>query len=75
MGRKATTYQVTDLLRDSRSARVGCDQIASTVSRWLAELGADSPLVEDLARAVQTGDWAAAHAFAEYLSIDVAVAA
>jgi hypothetical protein len=44
-------------------------------SAWLAELGADSPLVEDLARAVRTGDWPAARAIGEYVSIDVTTAA
>jgi hypothetical protein len=49
--------------------------IVSTVSAWLAELGAQSPLVEDLARTVRDGDWTAAHAIADLLSVDVAVAA
>jgi hypothetical protein len=50
-------------------------EIALTVSAWLAELGAHSPLVEDLARAAHAGDWPAAWAIGEYLSVDVAVAA
>ena len=50
-------------------------QIATTVSAWLAELGAHSPLAEDLARAVHAGDWPAARAIGEYLSVDVIVAA
>jgi hypothetical protein len=54
---------------------VSADRIACTVSAWLAELGAHSPLVEDLARTVRDGDWTAAYAIADLLSIDVAVAA
>jgi len=45
------------------------------VSNWLAQLGAHSSLVEDLTRTVRQGDWAAAHAIADALSIDVTVAA
>ncbi|WP_424736583.1 hypothetical protein [Mycobacterium sp.] len=47
----------------------------TTVSAWLAELGAHSPLVEDLGRAVHVGDWPAAYAIGEYLSVDVTVVA
>jgi hypothetical protein len=56
-------------------ARVSIDGIVVTVSAWLAELGTSSPLVDDLARTVRTGDWIAAHAIAEILSVDVTVAA
>ena len=52
-----------------------CHHIVTTVSAWLAELGAHSPLVEDLARSVDVGDWPAAYAIGEYLSVDVTVAA
>ena len=51
------------------------DEIAPTVSAWLAELGAHSSLSEDLARAVAAGDWPAACAIGEYLAVDVTVAA
>ena len=44
------------------------------MSAWLAEVGAHSPLVDDLARAVRVGDWPAAHALGECLSVEVAVA-
>jgi hypothetical protein len=71
----AWAYEVTDRLHDGRTARVAADGIASTVSAWLAELGARSPFVEDLARAVRSGDWVTAHAIAERLSVDVAIAA
>ena len=71
----AATYELTDSLHGGRSVYVPADRIACTVSAWLAELGADSPLVEDLARTVHEGNWTAAHAIAELLSIDVAVVA
>ena len=68
-------YRVTQCLRDGHTAEVSGSEIAITVSTWLAELDADSPLVEDLALAVRAGDWSAAHAIGEYLSVDVTVAA
>lgn len=52
-----------------------CDEIAPTVSAWLAELGVSSPLVADLARAVGDDDWPAAHAIGDFLSVDITVAA
>lgn len=66
-----TIYQLTDHLGDGRTVRVPGDEIATTVSAWLAELGTHSPLVEDLARAARAGDWPAAHAIGEHLSVDV----
>jgi hypothetical protein len=68
-------YQVTQCLRIRRRAEVSGKLIATTVSAWLAELGVDSPLVEDLAQAVRVCDWASAHAIGEYLSVDVTLAA
>ncbi len=70
-----TAYQLTDRLHDGRMAYVSADGIVSRVSAWLAELGARSPFVEDLARAVRSGDWVAAHSIADRLSVDVTVAA
>lgn len=70
-----TIYQLTDCLHDGHIARVPADEIAATVSAWLAELGADSPMVDDLARAVCAGDWPTAYAIANYLSIEVTIAA
>ena len=70
-----TTYQLTDCLHEGRTVHVAADGIAHMVSAWLAELGAHSPLVEDLARTVRDGDWTAAYAIADLLSVDVAVAA
>ena len=69
--RAVTMYQVTDRLGDGRTVRVSGDEIAATVSAWLAELGTRSPLVEDLARAARAGDWTAAHAIGEHLSVSV----
>lgn len=70
-----TLYCVTDRLHGGRTVRVPGHEIAPIVSGWLAELGAHSPLVDDLARAACLGDWAAAHAVGEQLSVDVTVAA
>lgn len=69
-----TTYQLTDRLHEGHIARVPADEITATVSAWLAELGADSPLVDDLERAVRSGDWSAAHALGDCLSIEIAPA-
>jgi hypothetical protein len=69
-----TIYQLTDHLHDGPMARVPAHQITATVSTWLAELGAHSPLVYDLARAVRVGDWPATYAVGECLSVDVAIA-
>ena len=70
-----TIYQLTDRLHDGRTVRVQAGQIAATVASWLAELDAWSPLVEFLGRAVRDGDWPAIHAIADYLSVEVQVAA
>jgi len=67
-------YQLTDRLHDGHVARVSGREIAPTVSSWLAELGARSPLVDELARAVQDRDWPAAYAIGETLSVDVSIA-
>lgn len=67
-------YRVTQRLRDGLTVEVPADAIATTVSGWLAELGADSPLVHKLERAVRTGNWSAARAIADYLSVDVTMA-
>lgn len=74
-GRTATKmarYQLTDCLHEGRSVLVPSEEIARTVSTWLAELDVDdSPLIEDLARAVFDADWQRAHAIGEQLSVDV----
>lgn len=74
-GSPTTLYQVTDRLHEERTVRVPFNAIGPTVSAWLAELGANSPMVEDLARAVRNGDWPAAYAVGEHLSVHVALAA
>lgn len=71
----ARTYQLTDFLHEGRTVHVSADGIVGAVSAWLAEFGANSPLVEDLAKTVRNGDWPTVHAIAESLSVDVAVAA
>lgn len=67
----AKIYEVTDRLHEGRTVHVPCHEIATTVSAWLAEFGADSPLVEDLARAVGAGDWRAADVIGDRLSVVV----
>lgn len=71
----ATTYVLTDLLHQERSACVSVNEIGQTIASWLAELGARSALVEDLSRSIRNGDWPAAHAIADTLSVDVTIAA
>jgi hypothetical protein len=68
-------YRVTDRLHEGRTVQVPCDDIGSTVSAWLAELGAHTPLVEEFARAVCTGDWPTAYVIGDRLSVDLTVAA
>jgi hypothetical protein len=72
--RTRTIYRISDRLRAGRTAHVPAHEIATTVSAWLAELGARSPLVDELARAVHGGDWPAAHGIGDYLSVDVSIA-
>ncbi|WP_238994660.1 hypothetical protein [Mycolicibacterium chubuense] len=69
------TFVLTDRLHRERMVRVSADEVAGTVSNWLAQLGAISPLVEDFGRTLREGDWAAAHAIADTLSVDVTVSA
>ncbi|OBH92429.1 hypothetical protein [Mycobacterium sp. E2733] len=71
----ATMYRVTDRLHGGRTVRVPGHEIAPIVAAWLSELGAHSPLVDELARAACLGDWSAAYAIGDQLSIDVAIAA
>jgi|SRR5215207_3540838 len=68
-------YRVADRLHEGRTVEVPCSEIVSTVSAWLAELDASSPLVEDLAEAVRARDWPAAYAIGDYLSVEVTAAA
>jgi hypothetical protein len=72
--RPNTIYQLTDRLHHGHVARVPGNEIAATVTSWLADLGAQSPLVDELAHAVQHRDWPAAYAIGNTLSVDVSVA-
>jgi hypothetical protein len=67
-------YRVTRCLHDGLTVEVPGHAIATTVAAWLAELGADSPLADDLEKAVRAGNWPSARAIGEYLSVEVAVA-
>jgi hypothetical protein len=71
----SATYVLEDRLHRHPAVRVTADQITATVSTWLAHLDAHSSLAEDFARSIRQGDWAAAYAIAEALSVDVTVAA
>jgi hypothetical protein len=68
-------YQVIDLLHGGRNVDVPCHHIAATVSTWLAEVGAQTALVDDLARAIRAGGWPTAYAIGDPPSVDVSVAA
>ena len=68
-------YHITDRLHCRRADRVSSDRIAAVVAAWLAELGADSPMVEELAHAVRAGDWPVAHSLEDLLSVQISIAA
>lgn len=70
-----TIYQLTDRLHTEHTVLIPGNAIAATVSSWLAQLDAESPLVDDLAHAVQIGDWPTTYALGEKLSVEVAVVA
>ena len=70
-----TMYQVTDRLHRDHMARVPADRIVATVSAWLAELGVESPFVDELARTVHAGNWPAVHGIADFLSVEIALVA
>lgn len=70
-----TIYQLTDRLHSGHTALVPGDEIAMTLSAWLAQLDAASSLVDDLAHAVKIGDWPTTYAIGQKLSVDVSVAA
>jgi hypothetical protein len=73
--RGVTIYQLTNRVRDGRTVYVSADEIVTTVSEWLAEFGATSPLVDDLAQAVRAADWPKTHTLEDHLSVEVTVAA
>jgi hypothetical protein len=64
-------YQVADRLHEGCTVCVPCDEIGTTVSAWLAELGTQSQLAEELAHAVGADDWPTVHAICDRLSVDV----
>jgi hypothetical protein len=66
-------YAVRHRLHESRTTYIPASELVATVSTWLAEVGARSPLVEALAQAVDVGDWPAAHSISECLGIEVTV--
>ena len=63
-------FRVSDRVHEERSVTVAAHEIAATVAAWLAELGVQTPLVDQLASAVIKGDWMAARAIADHLSVD-----
>lgn len=65
-------YQLIDRLHEDRTAQVTAAEIVKTLSAWLSELGANSPLVEDFANAVLAANWPQVHALGDYLSVDIA---
>ena len=67
-------YQIADRLHEGRTVKVASGDIVTTVSAWLAELGIQSPMVEDLAHAVCAADWPAVYVIGQRLSVDVTVA-
>jgi hypothetical protein len=68
------TYAVRHRVHDSRTIYIPATELAATVSEWLAEVGACSPLVEDLAHEVDANNWPAAHSISECLGIEVTIA-
>jgi hypothetical protein len=70
----APTFVVVDRLHGRRADEVPGEQIAATVSSWLAELGVETPLIDALESAAQNQDWPTVYAIGERLSVDVMVA-
>jgi hypothetical protein len=71
--RGGTTYEIVDSLHTRRVVGVTGEDIAATVSGWLAELGAASPLADKLAAAARCGDWSRVHVLEDELSVRVMV--
>ena len=59
---------------ESRTTYIRASELAATVTEWLAEVGACSPLVEDLAQELDANNWPAAHSISECLGIEVSIA-
>lgn len=68
-------YLVRDRLHEGRMASVAATEIANLIGSWLADLDVHSPLVDQLAHAARLGDWTAARAIAEHLSVDISYVA
>lgn len=75
MAQEQPCFCVRDCLHHGRTAQVPGDMIADVVASWLAEFDAESPAVDELARAVCEGDWPSAHAVAARLSVEIEVEA
>jgi hypothetical protein len=67
-------YAVRHRVHGSRTIYIPASELAATVTEWLAELGACSPLVDDLAQEVGANNWPAAHSISESLGIEVTIA-
>jgi phenylpyruvate tautomerase PptA (4-oxalocrotonate tautomerase family) len=70
----ARIYAVRHRVEEPRITYIPASELAATVTEWLAEVGACSPLVDALAQEVDANNWAAAHSIAECLGIEVTVA-
>jgi hypothetical protein len=65
---------VRQCVHASRTIYIPASELAATVAEWLAEVGACSPLVEDLAQEVDANNWPAAQSISERLGIEVTIA-
>ena len=68
------TFEIVDRLHAGHVTRVSGERIAATVSNWLAELGIDTPMAQELGLAAMAGQWQRVHALEDVLSIDVVAA-
>lgn len=71
----SATYVLTDRLRQHHSVCGTADQITAALLTWLAQLDANSSLVEEFGRSIRDRDWTAVYAIADVLSVDVNEAA
>jgi hypothetical protein len=70
----ARIYAVRHRVDESRITYISAGELAATVTEWLAEVGACSPLVDDLAQELDANNWPAAHSISECLGIEVTIA-
>ncbi|BBZ76059.1 hypothetical protein MANY_13960 [Mycolicibacterium anyangense] len=68
------TFRLTDRLHEGRTVTVTINEIAATVSDWLAELGVHSPMVDQLASALRGGNWTAVQTIADHLAVEITAA-